>query len=203
LSLKDSFQNLYKKMDATAKTRFYASRRLMLHTKFSTYTVVIISMAIILIALMQTYGIGENIHTKYASVIQIFSAIAVLVYSLLIDKNEYAATAEKMFACASKVSELKQRMHPLKEMDNPPEDQYSAFQKEYWQILDLYETHSNNDFTGDNIRARLDMTEFYSFSKLERALKHIKVFRLYIFDFASYALVLGVLFWVLKWLWLG
>jgi|SRR5690554_1589996 len=108
-----------------------------------------------------------------------------------------------MFACASKVSELKQRMHPYKEMDSPPEQQYSEFQREYWQILDLYETHANNDFTGDNIRARLDMTEFYDFSRGNKALMRLKVFRLYIFDFASYALVLLTLFWVLKWLWLG
>ena len=45
---------------------------------------------------MQTYDIGGNINTKYASVIQMFFATAVLVYSLLIDKNEYAATAEKI-----------------------------------------------------------------------------------------------------------
>lgn len=39
----DSFKNLYKKLDATSKTRFHASRRLRLHAKLSTYTVVILS----------------------------------------------------------------------------------------------------------------------------------------------------------------
>ena len=47
----DSFKNLYKKMDATSKTRFHASRRLRLHAKLSTYTVVILSLVLILVSL--------------------------------------------------------------------------------------------------------------------------------------------------------
>ncbi len=203
MSLKDSFEDLYNKMDATAKTRFYASRRLMHHTKFSTYTVVIISMVIILISLMQTYDLGENIQTRYANIIQIFSAVAVLVYSLLIDKNEYSSTSEKMFSCASKVSELKQKLYPYKEMENPPSEKYWEFHKEYWKILDLYETHANNDFVGDNIRARLDMKERYKYTRLERALKRANVIKLYALNFSSYTLVLFSLLWVLDWLWQG
>ena len=203
MSVKNSFCNLYKKMDATSKTRFYAARRLRLHAKFSTYTVVIISMAIILISLMQTYGLGVNIQTKYSSVIQIFSAVAVLVYSLLIDKNEYSAISEKMFACASKVAKLKQEVHPKKEADSPCEKDYLFYQKQYWDILELFETHANNDFTGDNLRARLDMKEYYDYSFFERFLAFLKVVRLHVFDFSSYAIVLFVLAWVMKWLWLG
>ncbi|MEE9945285.1 MAG: hypothetical protein PBV00_13280 [Pseudomonas asiatica] len=38
-------------MDATSKTRFHASRRLRLHAKLSTYTVVILSLVLILVSL--------------------------------------------------------------------------------------------------------------------------------------------------------
>lgn len=184
-------------------TRFHASRRLARHKKYSTYIVVTISMSIILISLMQTYDIGKKIDTDYASVIQIFSAIAVLVYSLLIDKNNYSATSEKMFACASKISKLQQRMHPYLKLETTKEEQYQNFRKEYWEILDLYETHVNNDFIGDNIRARLDLKDYYQFSRTERILKRTQVAWLYARNFLSYFIVLSTLFFVLKWLWLG
>src|SRR5688572_24200668 len=103
LNVEESFKNLYKKMDATSKTRFYASRRLKLHARLSTYTVVFISLSLIFISLLQAYELGVNISSKYTSLVQFFAAIAVLVYSLLIDKNEYSALSEKMYSCASKL----------------------------------------------------------------------------------------------------
>ena len=60
----DSFKNLYKKMDATSKTRFHAARRLKLHAKLSTYTVVVLSLVLILVSLMQAYDLGINIKKK-------------------------------------------------------------------------------------------------------------------------------------------
>ena len=86
------FANLYKKIDATSKTRFHSSRRLKLHTKLSTATIVFISLVLILTSLMQAYGLGVNIASKYLALIQVFSSITVLVYSLLIDKNDFSVT---------------------------------------------------------------------------------------------------------------
>lgn len=100
----ESFNNLYKKVDATSKTRFHASRRLKLH---ATYTVVLISIGLILLSLMQAYELGNNIQSKLVGLIQVFSAVAVLVYSLIIDKNDYSSLSEKMYSCASKLGELK------------------------------------------------------------------------------------------------
>lgn len=203
MDVKKSFSNLHKKIEVTAKTRFYASRRLRRHADWSTYTVVVVSLVMILVALMQAYDIGVNIKTSYTSIIQVFSAIAVLVYSLLIDKNDYSSLSEKMFACASQLSELRQRFLPLITSDNPSKDEYERVQKEYWDILKIYETHSNNDFGGDNLRARLDMPEFYSFSGYKRFEAIVNVYRMHIWNFLSYPVVWGTLALLLKWLWVG
>lgn len=143
----ESFSNLYKKVDATSKTRFHASRRLKLHSKLATYTIVLISLGLILISLMQAYKLGNNISSDLVALVQVFSAVAVLVYSLLIDKHDYSSLSEKMYSCASKLGELKQRIHPYldKEFDQAP---YDSFLNEYHNILRLFETHSNNDFRG-------------------------------------------------------
>ncbi len=115
----DSFKNLYKKMDATSKTRFHASRRLRLHAKLSTYTVVILSLVLILVSLIQAYDLGANIKRKEVVLLQVFASIAVLVYSLLIEKNDFSNRSEKMYSCASKLGELKQEAHPHKTAGYP------------------------------------------------------------------------------------
>ncbi|MCB2385614.1 SLATT domain-containing protein [Thalassolituus alkanivorans] len=203
MNIEGSFKNLYKKMDATSKTRFYASRRLKLHAKASTYTVVFISLALIFVSLLQAYDLGVNIHSKYTSLVQVFAAIAVLVYSLLIDKNEYAALSEKMYSCASKLGELKQRMHPYKESGDATEEKYNEFQKEYWSVLELYETHSSNDFSADNLRARLDMPEDYGITGRKKIETILDIYRMHVLNFISYPLAIIPLLWSIKWLWLG
>jgi len=198
----DSFNNLYKKMDATSKTRFNASRRLRLHSKFSTYTVVIISLGLILISLMQAYGLGNNIESSLVGFIQVFSAVAVLVYSLLIDKNDYSNLSEKMYSCASKLGELKQKVHPQLEKEHDQKE-YDSFRDEYHGVLKLYETHANNDFRGDYFRAKLEMPENYEIKGIDWWVMKAQIYLLHVLDFISYPIVLGSLGWVVCWLWIG
>lgn len=196
------FNNLYKKMDATAKTRFHASRRLRLHAKWATYSVVIISLGLILISLMQAYSLGNNIKSSLVGLMQVFSSVAVLVYSLLIDKNDYSNSSEKMYSCASQLTELKQKFRPFisKEYD---EKTYSDFKDEYHKILKHYETHSINDFRGDYFRAKLEMPDFYQLDMGEWWLLQIKVAFTYLLNFISYPIVVGILSFVIGWIWLG
>ena len=203
MSIETSCKNLYKKMDATSKTRFYASRRLKMHEKLSTYTVVIISLAIIFISLMQAFDLGVNIQSKYSNLIQSFAGIAVLVYSLVIDKNGYSLLSDKMYSCASAVGELKQIMHPYKDGEGVTQEMYAKFQKDYWDILKLYETHTSNDFSGDNWCARLDMSEDYSIKGLEWWKCKFKIWRAHALNFISYPLVLLPLVWSISWIWFG
>ncbi len=133
----DSFENLYKKIDATSKTRFHASRRLKLHSKLSTHTVVIISLGLILISLLQAYDLGSNIDSKVVALVQVFSAIAVLVYSLLIERNDYSNLSEKMYSCAAKLGELKQRVYPHLGQQFK-KDVYDDLREDYHSILKLF-----------------------------------------------------------------
>lgn len=197
-----SFKNLYKKIDATSKTRFHSSRRLKHHSKWSTYIVVLISLGLILISLMQAYGLGKNIQSSLVGLIQAFSAIAVLVYSLLIDKNDYSSLSEKMYSCASQLGELKQKVYPHLD-DEFNEEIYVQHREEYHSILKLFETHSMNDFRGDYFRAKLEMPENYEIKGGDWWLMKLKIYFAYSINFISYPTVFFILLWVLHWLWLG
>ncbi len=198
-----SFRNLYKKMDATSKTRFHASRRLKLHAALSTYTVVFLSLVLIFISLMQTYDLGVNIQSKGVGLLQVFSSVAVLVYSLLMDKNDYSSQSEKMYSCASKLVELKQKSHPHVHAEEFNQDSYDKCQKEYHDVLKLYETHSNNDFRGDYYRAKLDMPEDYDISGRKRFYENGKWRILYILNFINYPIIVWFLMFALYWVSFG
>lgn len=195
------FGNLYKKIDATSKTRFHSSRRLKLHTKLSTATIVFISLVLILTSLMQAYDLGVNIKSKYLALIQVFSSITVLVYSLLIDKNDFSSLSEKMYSCASRLGELKQRIYPF--LDNGEIDQYNKFKDEYHEVLKLYETAAINDFMADYVRAQLDMPENYKFGRIKTAYLHLKVAVLYFLNYLQYCVVFTIFSGLLYWLWFG
>lgn len=198
----DSFENLYKKVDATSKTRFHASRRLKLHSKLSTHTVVVISLGLILISLLQAYDLGSNIDSKLVALVQVFSAIAVLVYSLLIERNDYSNLSEKMYSCASKLGELKQKIYPHLGQQFK-RDVYDELREDYHSILKLFETHSNSDFRADYFRAKLEMPENYKIKGWEWWRTKIYIVFSHVLAFSSYALVIIALVGVLYWIWFG
>lgn len=197
----NDFGNLYKKIDATSKTRFHSARRLKLHTKLSTATIVFISLVLILTSLMQAYDLGVNIKSKYLALIQVFSSITVLVYSLLIDKNDFSSLSEKMYSCASRLGELKQKIYP--HLESGTQEQYNCFKDDYHAILKLYETAAINDFRADYIRAQIDMPENYKFSSAMGAYLRAKIFFLYTLNYLQYIIIFFIFLGLLYWLWLG
>ena len=194
-------RKLYKKMDATSKTRFHYSRRMKLHASLSTWMIVYISLVLILTSLLQAYGLGENIESKYVQLIQVFSSITVLVYSLIINNNDYSSLSEKMYSCASRINQLKMKVDPHIEGGN--ESKYEEFRKEYQDILDLFETASIQDFRADYWRAMLEMPEDYTFKQPRRTWIHLKVYVVYLINFIQYPLILLTYALVVYWLWLG
>lgn len=198
----DSYNNLYKKMDATSKTRFHASRRLKLHSKLSTYIIVFVSLALILISLMQAYGLGKNIQSDIVALVQVFSSITILVYSLLIDKNDYSSASEKMYSFASKLGELKQKLYPYLD-ESFDEANYNKHRDRYHEVLKLYEMHSNNDFRADYFRAKLEMPENYKIVGSSWYKAKFYIYFVSLLSFMSYAVVVTSLLVVLYWVSFG
>lgn len=181
--------------------RFHASRRLKKHTKFSTAIVIAVSLTLILTSLLQAYDLGQNINSKYVPLIQVFSSITVLVYTLLIDKNDFSSLSEKMYSCASRLGELKQKIYPYITTGNT--EKYHEFQEKYGSILKVYETAQINDFRADYFKAQLDMPENYPFGKIDRILLKLKIYFLYIYDFSQYILITLVMIFLIFWIVFG
>ena len=211
--LKD-LENLYKRMDTTSKTRFAASRRLSLHSKLSTtYSIVGISMFLILISLMQAYQIGTNINDKRVLLIQVFSSMLVVVYSLIIEKNDYSNLSDKLYSCASKIGKLKQEIFPYiiftskneqKEISYTKDELseiYNKYTDKYYEILDLYETHSKNDFRADYKIAKLQMSDNFPLSNWKFIWNISVIGFKYIINFITYIFILIIFPIFFYWLW--
>lgn len=196
-----NIRKLYKKMDATSKTRFHYSRRMKLHAGLSTWMIVYISLALILISLLHAYGLGENINSKYLPLIQAFSSITVLVYSIIINNKEYSGLSEKMYSCASRINKLKMMAAPFIEDDSI--GKYNEISEKYQAILDLYETSSIQDFRADYWRAMLEMPEDYPMPLRSRMAVRGKVWFVYAVNFSQYPVVIVAFAVIVFWLWWG
>ena len=170
-------------------------------------------MFLIFISLMQAYQIGSNISDKKILLIQVFSSILVLVYSLIIEKNDYSNLSDKLYSCASKIGKLKQEIFPYVVFKSKDEHKeitydktellkiYNEYTKKYYEILDLYETHSKNDFRADYKIAKLQMSDNFPLSNCERKGYIYSIGIQYIINFIAYILIVISFVIFFYWVW--
>ena len=98
--------------------------------------------------------------------------------------------------------ELKKKMYPLMRKEHNQE-KYDELRLEYDEVLRLYETHSNNDFRAVYIQAKLEMPENYTVTGADWWKAKFYIYKGLIINFSSYLLVIGIIGWVICWLWFG
>lgn len=201
MSKEDIISTLYLKVSTTEKTRFKAARRFDDLAKLSTYTVVFVAIGLILITLLDAYGLGVYISSKYVVFVQAFASILVLVLSLIIDKEDYSMKADKMYSCASELTGLRQKILPHKGAVNVKK--YNELSKEYHRILTQYETHANNELTYDYMLAKLQMPNDYILDEGERKSMTRKCIWGYISCRIFYYLPSLLFTYIIIWFWFG
>jgi hypothetical protein len=141
----DRFQELYRKVSQTAKLRFLASYRLSTHHRFSQWSIALLSVALIVIPLLQVLKPSGTANSVVLSVIEIVLAVLVLVFSLLIGAENYAVRADRMHTCGQELNELARKLEKFR--TQPGTDQeYEALSVEYSRILRAHENHGNIDY---------------------------------------------------------
>lgn len=76
-------------MRVTVNCEYNASVRLQKQDRFSFVTIIILSLGLVFIPLIQNAGIKLSFHSNVINMIQIFIAVAVLVYSIAISTARY------------------------------------------------------------------------------------------------------------------
>lgn len=168
---KDAADKLQMSMRTTAKCRYNASVRLQAQGKFSFFTTTALSLGLIFIPLMQNAGVPLAFEANVLNMMQIFLAVAVLVYSVVIGTARYDMRAEQLTECGDKLKELirtidKERLATKNAIDA---NQLGIFQRNYSDIVTDTENHIRNDYRF----ASLEMVNDYFLTGLPRLHLHV------------------------------
>ena len=162
---KNESERLENTMKITSISRYNASVRLKLQGKISFITTTILSLGLIFMPLMQLANIHLIFSSNILSAIQIFLAVAVLVYSVIIGTARYDLRSEQLTECGDK---LKALIRDLR-IEN---DDISSIQKRYSDIASSVENHIRNDF----LLATLRTNELYHITGVIRFFKWLQYY---------------------------
>ncbi|MDD2698829.1 MAG: SLATT domain-containing protein [Arcobacteraceae bacterium] len=155
----------------TVNSRYNASVRLQRQGKFSFVTIIMLSLGLVFIPLIQNAGIKLSLSSNVINMIQVFIAVAVLVYSIVISTARYDLRAETLRECGDKLKELSREVSKEKQYSDIDNDKLTTFQKRYTDITTDTENHEAIDFQ----LATLTMQRDFKITGISRAILYLKL----------------------------
>jgi hypothetical protein len=142
---KNMFDELYRRVLVTARSSFFAARRLEFHCKLSQWTVTLASIALIIIPLGQALNFSPQINASALNVLEVFFAIIVLAFTLLIGVDSYLLKADRMQRRGLELASIYYALEPYR--DNGGNQRlYEKFCMKYDEVLSKYENHLPIDY---------------------------------------------------------
>lgn len=144
--------NETERLDATMKTtavnRYNASNRLRAQGKFTFFTTTILSLGLIFIPLMQLADAQLALPDRLLNAIQIFLAVSILVYSVIIGTARYDLRSEQLNDCGDNIKELIRELRREKEAagGQVSKEKLAELQDRYSSITTDVENHTRNDY---------------------------------------------------------
>lgn len=160
-TITDPFRRLLLSMNVTAKSRFNASMRLRSKSAISFYTTTTLSLGLILIPLLQNSDIQLAFHSKALNMMQIFLAVAILVYSIINSKAGYDVRSEKLNMCGDRIKEISRELDSkLAAGENPD---YKEYLDKYDEVVRDSENHTRPDY----LQTKLQLKRYYKITGLK------------------------------------
>lgn len=142
-------ENLLRTMRITTNARFEASKRLRLIGSLCFLSTTLASLGLILIPLLDLADHNSVFSTETITVVQIFLAVCVLVYSTAISTANYQIRSKEFLECGDKikavVNDFKLHLIDMESMDQQPE--LKKFTDLYSSALIGTENHEDIDYT--------------------------------------------------------
>ncbi|MCW0404460.1 hypothetical protein NB689_000274 [Xanthomonas sacchari] len=159
-------------MKATCKTRYNASIRLKYLGKFTFLTTTLLSLGLIFIPLLQNSGVSLALSSGVINSMQLFLAVAVLVYSVIHGTARHDLRSEQFNECGDKLKELIREFGREREQNGGKlnDDRLTYFQQRYSDITTDVENHTRGDYR----LVTLDMKRYYRISGIVRLLEWLK-----------------------------
>ncbi|WP_417699620.1 SLATT domain-containing protein [Pseudoalteromonas lipolytica] len=170
-------KKLLNSMRITAKCRFNASVRLTRVSNYSFLTTTILSLGLIFIPLYQNSGLPIRFSDSVLSMLQIFLAVAVLVYSVVNATAKYDLRAAVLDNCGVSIKELirKLRTEISESKSSGVSIDLEWYHKEYHSISTEPENHSRVD----HLFAVLDSPSDFKITGIKRVYLYAKSYLMY------------------------
>jgi hypothetical protein len=173
----DPAEKLLNSMRVTARCRFNASVRLQRQSNFSFFTTTILSLGLIFIPLVQNSDISLAFTPKALNMLQIFLAVAVLVYSVINSTARYEVRSQALNECGDKIKELIRNLRT--DMKQSAASGSTIALNKYHEQYNLISTDSENHTRVDFALASLEMKEDYCITGIPRIYQQVRAFFTY------------------------
>nr|AAL24548.1 orf209EGC151 [uncultured bacterium] len=158
-------------MKTTAVNRFNASTRLSQQAKLTFWASTIFSLGLIFIPLMQLAGVKITLCDSLLSAMQVFLAVAILVYSIIISTARFELRSAQLNDCGNSIKQLIRDLRIMPELDSGEESKLlKDFQDRYAAMVANVENHKRSDYILTILRSR----DLFALTSLGRALYWFK-----------------------------
>jgi hypothetical protein len=177
----DPAKKLLNSMRITAKCRFNASVRLKRASTYSFLTTTILSLGLIFIPLFQNSGLPIPYSSEVLSMLQIFLAVAVLVYSVVNATAKYDLRAQSLDDCGVSIKELIRTLR--NEMAESKISGKSINLETYHDKYHVISKEPENHTRVDHLFAVLDTPSDFDITGGKRLFMHIKSYSMYLISY--------------------
>lgn len=164
----DPVDTLYRSCHITAKCRYNASIRLKRLGSFSFFTATVLSLGLILLPLLQMANIPVAYPAPVLNMLQIFLAVAVLVYSVINSSAHYETRSEALNECGDNIKELSRQLRTQRALQADVD--MDRMNERYTDISTDSENHTRADYWLAMLQAR-DIYELRGLPRLRLQLK--------------------------------
>lgn len=173
----DPIEKLLNGMRVTSKCRYNASVRLRRQSQFSFATTTVLSLGLILIPLLQNSDIKLSFPDKVLNMLQVFLAVSVLVYSVIIATARYETRSEALNDCGDKIKDLIRslRQEVADSAQSGTKVNLAHYNQRYGEVSTDAENHARVDF----VLASLEMSSDYCYTGCVRLLRYLRAGVLY------------------------
>lgn len=135
-------------MSITTDARFKAAKRLKHINDICFITTTIASLGLILIPLLDLAGINTIFTSITLTIIQVFLAVCVLVYSTAIATANFQVRSKEFLQCGDRIKKIidEFKVHLVDVQLNNEKPNLEKYMNDYRKVLDGYENHDDVDY---------------------------------------------------------
>lgn len=133
-------------MKTTAVNRYNASSRLAWQAKVAFSVSTLFSLGLIFVPLMQLAKVPLSLNGDVLGAIQIFLAVSILVYSIIIGTAKFEIRSEQLNDCGDKIKSLIRELRVAPDDEDKESDLLRSVQIKYEAIIADVENHERRDY---------------------------------------------------------